>query len=173
MRVLIRGVCIATLLLSVLLVVIIGTTYRDTNRFAYLFTKPDGSKCATPCLFGADPATMTFGQIEGILSASPILKRSEQDTRRAPRWASSTEAVLLTSNRISEESYTVSFYTDDAPTLGELLLLLGAPEQVAIIRTMTGSTNPQIVCGSLNFLMQGRIFDFYTDDDKDCLKHPL
>ena len=105
MRALIRSMFILIVVLSVLLMVIIGVTYRDTNHFAYLFTNPDGSKCMTPCLMGSKESTYKF------------------------------ESTL--------------------PTVGDLLVALGKPEEVATNRTLV-TVDPLIThCYDIVFVIQG------------------
>ena len=148
MRALIRYLLILTFALSLILAAIIGLTYRDSNRFAYLFTRPDGSKCTKPCLFGVDPSSMTYSDALKTLQNHPSLSIDPDTTKSAK-----TGAVFFrsggTSPRFTLEIHPEAgdgeieairlTFADDAPSLGNLMFFLGKARAVGVDKSFDGT----------------------------------
>ena len=166
--------------LSVLLGEIIGATYRDTNRFAYLFTKPDGTRCLSACLLGVELENMTFEEADLTLRSHPFYISSNLETTY--RYADSYEGMATYENTKlaqleinfyaqADESHadnsfnTVAarFYTN-APTLSEIMLSLGQPSSVYM------STQETFLrCSLMNFVRGRFIYSVYLHPDShDC-----
>ncbi len=135
MKRLIRLIFALALGLSVLIAAIIGLTHQDANRFAYLFTRPDGSRCQSACLLGVEPLTMTFKQADAILQKHPSLKQAHREfldrTRTTLRYLTSDFYVLL-NNVDGHSSMRIVFYTErvgQSPRIvfPDLLILMGVP----------------------------------------------
>jgi hypothetical protein len=167
---LIHFILVLALALSMLLAAIIGATYRNNNRWELLFTNPDGSRCVTLCLFGIDPATMTFDQIDKMLSAYPLLKRLDQGQYGDVEWVVPARDIHINVIPVDEETYVTVSFMADAPTLGELIVLTGKPDRMAITRAVQRSTSSS-TCGYIDFLLKGRLIDFSGDGEHDCLKN--
>jgi hypothetical protein len=138
---LLRTIVTLSLLIAVLLAAIIGATYRDTNRFAYLFTNPNGSRCETPCLLGIDLTTASFEDFDDFIlhrSGVPFVKQIEIAGRivyDTPDIEIAVESYALNPElRLGEGimSLTIKFKTS-RPSVGELLLAFSkSPRNVSV-----------------------------------------
>jgi hypothetical protein len=149
MRVLIRNIVILTTALSLLLGVIIGITYRDINRWIYLVINPRGSICAIPCLFGLMPATDRFDESVAKIKAHPLLRPADSESYTegfsyiflggeevTSLYSTSKSKIALTRLENSgRDPYSNSLdveFNNDAPSVGDILLLFGEPGELRI-----------------------------------------
>lgn len=165
-----RLVSFLMLVLVIGLVAIIGLSYRNTNRFAYLFTRSDGSRCTVPCLLGADPASMTFEQVDETVAGSPVLKGATKNAdMQMPMVVYTTGNLRIVTG--SDESTFVSLeLSSDYPTLGELLMLLGKPKRVYLSKIPPGfHGDPNSPCETVNLFVQERQVILTPAYELECL----
>jgi hypothetical protein len=163
-----RAVSLLMLILISGLVAIIGLTYRNTSRFAYLFSHPDGTRCETPCVFGADLVTMSVEQMDKILGTAPALKQATREWSQMPYvYYQSKEAAVNVSDAYIGIKF-LSSYT----TLGELVTLLGKPEQLRLFRHSMNPDDDLITCANFTFISQERAIMLYPDNEPEhCLSY--
>lgn len=165
---LLRLVFVLTLVLVVGLVAIISLTYRNTNRFAYLFTNPDGTRCETPCLFGADPINMRLEQVDKIWLASPVLLLARRAESTAPAIAYWSDHIHAGAGG-SSEVHTSVYLTSDSLTLGELFVLFGKPQRILFIRRNLESEIPNQICDMSIFFIEGRMVELHPQKQANCM----
>lgn len=171
-----RSIFALTLILIIGLVTIIGLTYRNTNRFTYLFTRPNGTICETPCLFGADPIAMTIEQVDQVFSVSVTLKQAtiqRNGKTHTVYYTTDGLAVAVFPSSFQNDSIelSVKFSPKDRPTLGALLVLLGAPERMPLNETALPLPNVSKYCSSVIFYIQGRVieFEYIGQEEQHCI----
>ena len=137
MRFIIRSTFALTLVLSLALAIIVVVTHRGANHLAVLFTRPDGSPCAS-CLLGVEPDTMTFDEAENILRVHPVLKGAERKILDAATTRYYASDFYVELNNIENHlSTNVVFYTEHERYFREYLMtdliqVMGAPTGVYI-----------------------------------------
>lgn len=146
MRTLIYVICILSLVLISSLVAIIAATYHSTSRWESLITNADGSRCSQPCLFGITPGIQLYSDSTGKIKSHPILRpdntipNSEgigffygSGQREGTSYTSKSKVTLTTLLNSGLNDYSNSLevkFSDDAPLLGDVLLLLGKPSEL-------------------------------------------
>jgi len=164
-----RVVSLLMFILVAGLMAIIGLTYRNTNRFAYLFTNPDGTRCESPCLFGADPFAMSVEQMDKMLSLSPIVKHSSKvDALVEVRFIHEYEQVQVTLSQRTGAQAEFNL-ASDFPTWSELLVLMGKPERIALNTYMPVD---KVYCVSILLLIQGRLVILFPQVETDVCMSP-
>ncbi|HLY25739.1 MAG TPA: hypothetical protein VKQ72_05325 [Aggregatilineales bacterium] len=138
------------LLLTFVLLVVFSATIRLALAIApareaarrdslnAMFTMPDGSNCAMPCLLGARPGAMTIRQAADVVKAHPyvhdVLGLGDEDNQTAPnQFIMARNGVAIEMAAISNvEQLGSIFYANDSPdfTLGQILASLGEPATV-------------------------------------------
>lgn len=186
MRVLIRTISMLSLVLSVVLAAIIGLTYRDTSRFTYLFLRPDGSKCQTPCLLGVDLEKMAFEEADQNIHNHPFFALSRLNTmfRYLDEYtgAATYENVTMAQveinfyagNLLADYGYVDKSYNEvaarfykNAPTLSDLMLALGKPDGLYMM-----SDGKTISCSPLYFIKGKILYTVFVNRNfVDCF-HP-
>lgn len=165
---LLRLVFILTLVFVSGLVAIIGQTYHSTNRFSYLFKQADGSPCVALCIVGASPATMTFEQANQILLMSPALQQTailKADVVYGAIYANRQMELYLRDDVYRRLSVTISIdfergmpdFASDMPTMGELLVALGKPEQMGLMKVDFAENDPPVICNSILIYKQSQL----------------
>jgi hypothetical protein len=164
MRPLIRAVFTLLLLLVFALVAVVGMTHRDTNRFAYLFTKPDGSTCETPCLLGVEALDLPFETIDRSLRSHPALQQARRDVldQNTVRYSTSDFYVALTDFK-DRRAIAIVFFTERQGkplnlTLSDLLMLVGAPYSIYIQPSGYAADD----CAFFEFRVKERIYQVAT-----------
>lgn len=149
MKLLFRIVIFSSAALSLLLVGIIGLTRHDANRSTYLFSRSDGSRCTLSCLFGVDLETSSFEQGTSKLLVHPAVKtenfwitKSEREDIKTGHFENGSSGtsffmMLEASRRVTSREqidYLAIQYRDNVISLGDVVLLLGAPDAVYLDR---------------------------------------
>jgi hypothetical protein len=169
MKALIRHVFILMLLLCVIMAAIIGATYRDTNRFAYLFTNPDGSRCKRPCILGVTPGKhLLYVDANKILQSHPAVsfKTEPDELSLAQNGKFSNMNASLFIHNDNEFTWSISMTIwDDSLSIGELLNYVGRPLNVELVKTPWG--NPyslKMNIGVADNMQYDVGIDMYPDD---------
>lgn len=149
---LLRLISLLTLVLITGLVAIIGLTYRNTNRFSYLFTRSDGRECATSCILGVVPAHLTPSETDQTLVASPVLKHATKKLGDQPDSLIYSIDGVDVSVSLSQFVQIEVAFSNDFPTLGELLVLLGKPSAISIYTQFTNIN--MAACDGLDLMIQ-------------------
>jgi hypothetical protein len=173
MHTLIRNICILTSALSVLLAAIIGATYRDTNRFTYLFTKPDGGKCETPCILGVELAKQTFEEADLLLSNHPALRGAERKLEENSLIVYKTSIVqaYLQKRQVRTsptDSYVYTLleikFVADIPSLSDIMVDVGKP-----IGYRDGGDG-LFACRLIELYMKTGTYALSTNENDTCLR---
>jgi hypothetical protein len=184
MRSLLRAVFLLTLILCLTLAAIIGLSYRDPSqsRWAYLFANPDGSRCASPCLFGIDLEKMKFKEADHTFRKhwffadskllgdySSAIDGNKKVIYRAPSMEVSIEFFLspeenpnpLTSSLVntSLNNVFVQFY-GDKPSISEMMQVIGRPDGIEIYSLEDGF----FWCGSLYFIRNHIVYQVVVNN---------
>lgn len=119
----------------------------DPSSYNLLFTYPDGSPCAHPCLLGIHPGQTTFAEGNAILNAQPLLEEAvalpgstltQSSEFMAVHSGFQTEefvAMIATYNTNALDSIQITWSKGQnsvAPSIGELQGLLGDPLWVRV-----------------------------------------
>lgn len=142
-------VVVATLVLSAMQIVV----KTEASPFALLFTNPDGSRCARPCILGVIPGNMSFERGLEILRAHPLMKNAHETAYRyllgwsvrvfvqgnlsvtiIPEGDGMINAIRLGWSNVMNKSASSNL---PGLTLGDLNAMLGSPK----------SLMPQHSCG--------------------------
>ncbi len=138
-------------IVSIILFILLSATIRLTLALApvrlvasaasltAMFTNPDGSQCAVPCLFGARPGAMTIQQAAVRVAMHPYvhdtLGLGDQYNLDDPSRFIARNGVNIGMIPIGDGSELGSiFYANVSPafTLGQILATLGEPATVTI-----------------------------------------
>jgi hypothetical protein len=176
MRLLLRVILFLTFSLCLALAAIAGATQRDSNHWAFLFRKPDGSQCETTCLLGVDLETMTFEEADlnirnhpflAFLKPDKIYKNKDRDSADA-RYGSNEDAASVMVNFFEDgpffynkaDSEILILFHTDAPTVAEIIQILGRPSGV-YIDSLEGEA---YWCNSLYFARNGMVYQINVDN---------
>ena len=72
---------ISVMSLLIIVVATIGACRKSDRQLALISTNPDGTSCEQVCLFGAQPETMTYVQIQVLLLHHPFLRGLHVESR--------------------------------------------------------------------------------------------
>jgi hypothetical protein len=157
---------------------IVGATYRDTNRFAYLFTKPDGSKCETSCLLGIDPTTTTYAEAEKLILNKFGAKASKCRDCDPAMYIFETPAlnISLGLDRKQKEGedtptkiqWVSVIFHEDSPEFHELMLLMRRPKRLRLAGFVAPSGMG--MWRMLQLSVASGFYELVTDEDTSDLR---
>jgi hypothetical protein len=128
---------VAGLLLS--LTVLIGMAPliggAQSAPLAMLFTKPDGTPCQRPCLFGVQPGLTSYTQAVELLRNHPFTRTFQSEGIRNMFSDESLSVILSLDANDRVSGVTLISYSNSSPlarlgSLGNMLALLGVPNTV-------------------------------------------
>jgi hypothetical protein len=134
------------LMLIVFFAAVIGVALKlgsvhgtSTEAFSVMFTKPDGTTCETPCLFGVRPQRSTAQEATTLLETHPfihnVLGLTAKDVKQLGNGfiIGGNNAVIEVELLANTDKVDYIFYAYDNHefTLGQLLVLLGEPPSIS------------------------------------------
>lgn len=140
---------------AVLIVALMATARAfgatQTSPYAAYFSAPDGTPCATPCLFGVQPTHLALAPIVKLLQAHPLTAQGDQGLFNDDLAVFGTDQFTII---VSQASDPVMFVTLLEPLpLGEVLAAFGAPETTFFERTRRG-INQTLLCDGGRLLIE-------------------
>lgn len=113
-----------------------GLGQRIPTAYAAYFSAADGTPCATPCVFGVQPAYFALAPIIKHLQAHPLTAASDQGLFNDDLAVFATDSFSVV---VSQASDPVMFVSLLAPLpLGAVLAAFGTPHSTYFERTRRG-----------------------------------